>query len=77
MLCTFVDLTNCFYFVTVISTFDTPSRNFLINLSAVPLFVLSESFDCFKFLELGVTHSLCMHHHLNCGKASQIEIFTK
>ena len=42
------DLTNCFYFVTVISTFDTllPCVFFVINLlthMAVALFVLDES----------------------------------
>ena len=49
MLGTF-DLSNCFYFVTVISTFDTASEFFVVNLSAVAFFVLGESFNCSNLL---------------------------
>ena len=45
---TFNFITNCFYFITVISTlFGTASGAFLqINLSAVALFVLGEILNC-------------------------------
>ena len=44
-----VDLSNCFYFVRVmISAFDTVSCVFVVNLSAVALFVLRESFNCYN-----------------------------
>ena len=45
MLGTF-DLTNCFYFATVISTFDTAfCVSFVIFLSEVEIFVPGESFN--------------------------------
>ena len=51
-ICKTVPLTDCFYFVTVISTFGTACVFFVINLSAVALFVLGESFNCSNSLSL-------------------------
>ena len=78
------DLTNCFYFVTVISTFDTllPSVFFVINLlthMAVALFVLDE------VLIVLIPSVKPRHIHFACiislnklhdNKPSQIDIFT-
>ena len=66
-------------FITVISTFDTASCVFfvIINLSAVALFVLGESFNfsnCFG--EWDDAFNL-PGSSLNCNKVSQTEIFTK
>ena len=66
MLGTF-DLTNCFYLVTVISTFDTAyCVIFVIFLSAVALLVYDNGFHSSNSLSLGVMLSLCMHSHA-CG----------
>ena len=55
-------ITNCFYFVTVISTLlDTASCVFfVINSSAVALFTLGDSFNYFNSLTKHLRHSLCM-----------------
>ena len=52
-------------FITVISTFDTASCVFfvIINLSAVALFVLGESFIFLIALVNGMMHSICLDHH--------------
>ena len=67
MLGTF-DLTNCFYLVTVISTFDTASCVIcVIFLSAVALLVYDNGFHSSNSLSWGVMLSLCMYGHACSG----------
>ena len=76
----FINLNTSVMFITVISTFSTLFFVFfivMINLSAVALIVLGESFNFFNSLSYKA-YTFNLHgSSLNCNKASQTEIFTK
>ena len=63
--------------ITVISTFDTACFFVIINLSAVALFVLGESFNFSNCLGEWDDAFDLPGSSLNCNKVSQTEIFTK
>ena len=56
--------------------FMTPTKT-LPPFSPTYLITVPKSFNCSNSLSYGLIPSLCIHCHINLGKASQIEIFTK